>query len=135
MKKKIFASILSVLLIISIFTGCGAAKNTAADTMAPGAAMEPSRGEDFYYDMDMPEMEATEDGYYDEQNYSTSGGSEDFAYMMNCVQGHGGQATFMRVLGETAGPGHSRTFDFDEALLVNGVRAFAGYVLYGKRDF
>jgi len=75
MKKKIFASILSVLLIISIFTGCGAAKNTAADTMAPGAAMEPSRGEDFYYDMDMPEMGATEDGYYAEQNYSTSGGS------------------------------------------------------------
>lgn len=76
MKKKIFASILSVLLIISIFTGCGAAKNTAADTMAPGAVMEPSRGEDYYYDMDMPEMEATEDGYYDGQNYtSTSGGS------------------------------------------------------------
>ena len=76
MKKKIFASILSVLLIISIFTGCGAAKNTAADTMAPGAVMEPSRGEDYYYDMDMPEMEATEDGYYDGQNYtSTTGGS------------------------------------------------------------
>lgn len=67
--------------------------------------------------------------------YSTSGGSEDFAYMMNCVQGHGGQATFIRVLGETAGPGHSRTFDFDESILLKGVRAFAGYVLYGKRNF
>ena len=75
MKKKIFASILSVLLIISVFTGCGAAKNMAADTMAPGAPMEPSRGEDYYYDMDMPEMEATDDGYYYEENSSVSGGS------------------------------------------------------------
>lgn len=67
--------------------------------------------------------------------YGVSGGSEDFAYMMNCVQGHGGQAAFMRLTGATAGPGHSRTFDFDEAILLNGVRAFAGYVLYGQRSF
>lgn len=75
MKKKIFASILSVLLIISVFTGCGAAKNMTTDTMAPGAPMEPSRGEDYFYDMDMPEMEATDDGYYYEENSSASGGS------------------------------------------------------------
>ncbi len=58
-----------------------------------------------------------------------SGGSEDFAYMMNRVQERGGQATFMRLMTPVAGPAHSPTFDFDERVLVNGVRAFAGFVL------
>lgn len=64
-----------------------------------------------------------------------SGGSEDFSYMMNRVQERGGVATFFQLLTPEAGPGHSRTFDIEEEKLVNGVRAFAGYVLYGKRDF
>lgn len=75
MKKKIFAAILSVMLIISLFTGCGAVKNMAADTAEPGA---PARSES-YYDMDMNFAEAEEavdDGYfYDGQNYSTTSGS------------------------------------------------------------
>jgi aminobenzoyl-glutamate utilization protein A len=58
-----------------------------------------------------------------------AGGSEDFAYMMNRVQERGGVATFMRLMTPCAGPAHSPTFDFDERVLVNGVRAFAGYVL------
>ena len=61
-----------------------------------------------------------------------AGGSEDFAYMMNRVQERGGVATFMRLMTPVAGPAHSPTFDFDERVLVNGVRAFAGYVLMRK---
>ncbi|MBE6561945.1 MAG: amidohydrolase [Ruminococcaceae bacterium] len=61
-----------------------------------------------------------------------SGGSEDFAYMMNRVQERGGLATFMRLMTPVAGPAHSPAFDFDERVLVNGVRAFAGYVLMRK---
>ena len=58
-----------------------------------------------------------------------SGGSEDFAYMMNRVQENGGAAAFMQLMTPVAGPAHSPTFDYDERVLVNGVRAFAGYVL------
>lgn len=63
---------------------------------------------------------------------ANAGGSEDFAYMMNRVQERGGAATFMRLMTPVAGPAHSPTFDFDERVLVNGVRAFAGYVLMRK---
>lgn len=55
-----------------------------------------------------------------------AGGSEDISYMMKRVQDHGGQAAFMRIMAETAGPGHSRQFDFDEHMMVNGVKAFCG---------
>lgn len=57
-----------------------------------------------------------------------SGGSEDIAYMMNRVQEQGGQATFMRVRGALAAGAHNRRFDFDEALLANGVKIFCGAV-------
>lgn len=55
-----------------------------------------------------------------------AGGSEDISYMMKCVQDHGGQASFMRIMAKTAGPGHSRQFDFDEHMMINGVKAFCG---------
>lgn len=57
-----------------------------------------------------------------------SGGSEDVSYMMNRVQEQGGHATFMRLLTEEAGPGHNRRFDFDEAVLSNGVKIFCATV-------
>ena len=57
-----------------------------------------------------------------------AGGSEDISYMMKRVQDHGGQASFMRIMAKTAGPGHSRQFDFDEHMMVNGVKAFCGVV-------
>lgn len=51
-------------------------------------------------------------------------GSEDFSYMMNRVQEQGGQAAFIRVCADTAGPGHSRRFDFGEECLAKTVNAF-----------
>ena len=51
-------------------------------------------------------------------------GSEDFSYMMNRVQEQGGQAAFIRVCADTAGPGHSRRFDFKEECLAKTVNAF-----------
>lgn len=56
-------------------------------------------------------------------------GSEDFSYMMNRVQERGGQATFLRLAAPGTGSAHSTDFDFDERVLVNGVRAFAGFML------
>ena len=57
-----------------------------------------------------------------------SGGSEDVSYMMNRVQEQGGQASFMRLVTETAAGAHNRRFDFDEVVLANGVKAFCGVV-------
>ncbi len=56
------------------------------------------------------------------------GGSEDFTYMMRKVQQNGGQATFMRALCPCAGPGHSRIYNFDEAVLGRTARVFSSVV-------
>lgn len=61
-------------------------------------------------------------------NSMVSGGSEDVSYMVNRVQEHGGEASFMRLMTAEAGPGHSRTFDIDESALVTGVKIFSGVV-------
>ena len=53
-----------------------------------------------------------------------TGGSEDISYMMNRVQENGGKATFLRVMTPMAGPAHNRRYDFGEACLVSGVKAF-----------
>jgi aminobenzoyl-glutamate utilization protein A len=54
------------------------------------------------------------------------GGSEDFSYMANCVQAHGGKASFMRVRCPIAGVGHGRTYNFDESYLPKAVKVFCG---------
>lgn len=56
------------------------------------------------------------------------GGSEDFSYMANRVQSHGGQSSFMLVRCHRAGVGHGRTFNFDESYLTKAVKAFCGTV-------
>ncbi len=56
------------------------------------------------------------------------GGSEDVTYMMQRVQSHGGQATFFRSFCKVDGPGHSRTYNFDEAVLPRVVRVFSSVV-------
>ena len=59
-----------------------------------------------------------------------NGGSEDVAYMMNRVQEQGGKASFMRLMTTMSAPGHNRRYDFDESVLKQGVKAFAGMALY-----
>lgn len=54
------------------------------------------------------------------------GGSEDFSYMVNRVQSHGGQASFMRVCSPLAAGAHNRKFDFEESYLTKAVKAFCG---------
>ncbi|MBQ2327484.1 MAG: amidohydrolase [Clostridia bacterium] len=71
---------------------------------------------------EMPEYKAKE---YVPQ---PGGGSEDFTYMMERVQSRGGQALFFRSLCPCAGPGHSRIYNFDEAVLSRAVRVFCSLV-------
>ena len=58
-----------------------------------------------------------------------AGGSEDFAYMAEHVQQHGGKATYFGILTACPAINHNDRFDFDESALVNGVRVFTGTVL------
>ena len=56
-------------------------------------------------------------------------GSEDISLMMNRVQAHGGQATYMRVMTPMAGAQHTVTFDFDEQVLSRSVMVFCAAAL------
>lgn len=52
------------------------------------------------------------------------GGSEDFSYMMNRVQSHGGQAVFFRTLTTISGGAHNRCYDMDEEVLSTALQVF-----------
>ena len=56
-------------------------------------------------------------------------GSEDISVMMNRVQEHGGQATYMRVMTDMAGAQHTVKFDFDEIVLPRSVEVFSAAAL------
>ncbi len=55
---------------------------------------------------------------------SKSGGSEDYSFMVNRVHSHGGKGLFFMTLSPSKGTPHGKSFDFDEACMPNGVRAF-----------
>lgn len=59
-------------------------------------------------------------------NRLLSPGSEDYAFMMARVQENGGEATFIRLLAEMPGDGHTVNFDFSEDCLPKGVAVFVG---------
>lgn len=55
-------------------------------------------------------------------------GSEDISLMMNRVQQHGGQATYMRTMTDMASEQHTVRFDFDEKVLAAGISLFCTIV-------
>lgn len=55
---------------------------------------------------------------------TASGGSEDYSYMMNRVQQHGGQAVFFRSLTNLSGNAHGRYYDFEENVMATAVKMF-----------
>ena len=72
---------------------------------------------------DLPELRLSS-----EQN-ARNWGSEDISILMNRVQAHGGQATYMRVMTRLAGAQHTVSFDFDESVLAKAVKVFCVAVL------
>ena len=60
---------------------------------------------------------------------TAGGGSEDFSYMMNRVQTRGGQAVFFRSCCNITGGAHNVRFDFEEDVMVTGVKLFCGAAL------
>ncbi|MBQ7488456.1 MAG: amidohydrolase [Clostridia bacterium] len=63
-----------------------------------------------------------------EQN-ARNWGSEDISILMNRVQAHGGQATYMRVMTPMAGAQHTVSFDLDERVIGRSVEVFSAAVL------
>ncbi len=72
---------------------------------------------------DLPELRLS--SVQNAQNW----GSEVISIMMNRVQAHGGQATYMRVMTPMAGAQHTVGFDFDEQVLGRSVKVFCAAVL------
>lgn len=64
------------------------------------------------------------------RNMSSLGGSDDFSYMMERVQSHGGKATYMKLLTPIQSSPHNDAFDFDEKVLEKGPRIFASITYY-----
>ena len=54
----------------------------------------------------------------------TASFSEDFSYLSEAVQAHGGKSLFFYTLTHTAAPGHNPDFDFDESALATAVQMF-----------
>ena len=63
-------------------------------------------------------------------NLSPLGGSDDFSYLMEAVQAHGGKATYMKLLTPMTSSPHNDAFDFDEKVLALGPRIFASLIYY-----
>ncbi|MEG0365247.1 MAG: amidohydrolase [Coprobacillus sp.] len=59
------------------------------------------------------------------RDLSPLGGSDDFSYMMEQVQAHGGKATYMKLLTPIIASPHNDAFDFDEHVLKKGSRIFS----------
>lgn len=64
------------------------------------------------------------------EDLSPLGGSDDFSYMMEYVQSHGGKATYMKLLTDVKASPHNSSFDFDEEVLNKGPRIMAS-IAYG----
>lgn len=64
-------------------------------------------------------------GQFEVLPYGISGGSEDYTTLMERVQHHQGQATFIRLGTDFYGPAHNPLFDFNEKALSMGVELVA----------
>ncbi len=61
-------------------------------------------------------------------NLSSLGASDDFSYMMEHVQAHGGKATYLKLLTKCTTALHSTNYDFDEQILKKSTRLFTSIV-------
>ncbi|MEG0685002.1 MAG: amidohydrolase [Coprobacillus sp.] len=59
------------------------------------------------------------------RDLSALGGSDDFSYMMERVQAHGGKATYMKLLTPMVASPHNDAFDFNEKVLEKAPRIFS----------
>ncbi len=61
-------------------------------------------------------------------NLSPLGASDDFSYMMEHVQAHGGKATYLKLLTPCVSSLHNSSYDFDEQILKKATRLITSIV-------
>ncbi len=68
--------------------------------------------------------QAVPDFTYTQTELKNTGGTDDFACMMDAVREHGGKACYMGLLTPLKAGHHNSCFDFDERILKAGAKAF-----------
>lgn len=63
-------------------------------------------------------------------DYMCTGGTDDFNYLIQKVQDHGGKATYMGLHTRQAAGNHNNWYDFDESCLKTGVQAFLADICF-----
>lgn len=113
-----------------IITGAALMHDTVVEIKEMGKAYSLECDDDFMNDIrhlcenKMPDLKLSK------RNLSPLGGSDDFSYMMERVQAHGGKATYMKLLTPIHSSPHNDSFDFDEKVLEKGPRIMASIAYY-----
>ena len=102
--------------------------DTVVEIKEMGKAYSISCDEDFMNEIRVLCQTQLPDLKLPKRNLSSLGGSDDFSYMMERVQAHGGKATYMKLLTPITSLPHNDAFDFDEKVLEKGPRIFASIV-------
>lgn len=92
-------------------TAMGDAESGESDETLMTALLESARAYDFF-----PELK---------DSMAFLGGSEDFTHMMKRVKDNGGKASYCMLGSDLAGNHHTKSFDFDESVLIQGVKFLA----------
>ena len=108
-----------------IINACALMHDTVVEIKQMGKAFALNCDEDFMNQIrnicvkEMPDLKLPP------ENLNPLGGSDDFSYMMEYVQVHGGKATYMKLLTDITASPHNTSFDFDEEVLDKGPRIMA----------
>lgn len=119
-----------------IIKGAALMHDTVVEVNEMGKAYALNCDEDFMNRIRMICEEHLPDLVLPKKNLSPLGGSDDFSYLMERVQAHGGQATYMKLLTPIIASPHNDAFDFDEKVLELGPRIFSSiaYALLNKEN-
>lgn len=99
--------------------------DTVVEIKEMGKAYSLSCDEDFMKDIRTLCENSLPDLKLSKRDLSALGGSDDFSYMMEQVQAHGGKATYMKLLTPIVASPHNDSFDFNEQILEKGPMIFS----------
>ena len=108
-----------------IINACALMHDTVVEIKQMGKAFALNCDEDFMNQIrnicvkEMPDLKLPP------ENLNPLGGSDDFSYMMEYVQVHGGKATYMKLLTDITASPHNTSFNFNEEILNKGPRIMA----------
>lgn len=108
-----------------IINACALMHDTVVEIKQMGKAFALNCDEDFMDQIrnicvkEMPDLKLPP------ENLNPLGGSDDFSYMMEYVQVHGGKATYMKLLTDITASPHNTSFNFNEEVLNKGPRIMA----------